>query len=204
MNTGEAIFMLAEGYENLLAVLGDGLLISGLGTFVVRAIAATGEDGQGDARTDGPDTAFPIEEIIDIGADKAAGSSKPQDGEESSFGDADPRVGGGELAFGVGNIGTALKEVSRQAGGDGRRLRIPIRVGASQGSEFEGGRVGTDKDSKGVLEFGAALSERGSFRFGGSQFGFGAGDIEFVADAAFETAPNETDLLVAQADGAGN
>src|SRR5437016_11009053 len=76
MNTGEAIFELAEGDENLLAVLGDGLLISGLGPFVVRPIAATGKDGQGDARTDGPDTAFPIEEIIDIGADKAARSEE--------------------------------------------------------------------------------------------------------------------------------
>ena len=35
-----------EGDKNPLAILGDGLLVRGLRAFVVRAIAATGENGQ--------------------------------------------------------------------------------------------------------------------------------------------------------------
>ena len=39
----------------------------------------------------------------------------------------------------------------------------------------------------------------GGFRFGGGQFGFGASHIQFVADAAFKAAADQSHLFSAQA-----
>src|SRR5439155_18645281 len=61
MNAGEAVFDVAEGHEDLLAVFGHGFLVSGLGAVVVGAISAAGEDRQREARANGPNAAFPIE-----------------------------------------------------------------------------------------------------------------------------------------------
>jgi hypothetical protein len=48
------------------------------------------------------------------------------------------------------------------------------------------------------------LGERRGFRFGGGQFGFGAGDVEVVADAAVETAADQLHLFLAQINRAGH
>ena len=51
MNAGQAVLNFPEGDEDLLAVLGHGLLVGGLGAFVVGAVAASGKDGQRQARS---------------------------------------------------------------------------------------------------------------------------------------------------------
>jgi hypothetical protein len=48
------------------------------------------------------------------------------------------------------------------------------------------------------------LGQRGGFRFGGGQLGFGLGDIEFIADAAFVAAADQLHLFLAQAHRAGH
>ena len=70
------------------------------------------------------------------------------------------------------------------------------------GRESERRRIIAGQNGDGVFKLRAALSERRGFRFGRGEFGFGARDIEVVADAAIETAADELDLFFAQIHGA--
>ncbi len=144
----------------------------------------------------------PVEEGLDVGAEEAAGTGQAEDGEEGGLGDADPGVGGGQLALGGGDIGTALEEIGGEAGGDGGGHGVP--VGGVNGCQVKGGGVRAAEDGDGVLKLGAALGKGSGFGFGDGQLGLGAGGVQLAADAAVEAAAHETNLLVAQVNGAGD
>jgi len=129
MQASQTILDFGEGDENPLAILGHGFRKRGLRALVVRPVAPAGKERQGKTRADGPYAVFPVEKVVELGADVTAGTGQAQDRKESGFGDADAGVGGGELALGFGNVRTAFEQVCGQAGGNGGRLRIPVRVG---------------------------------------------------------------------------
>jgi hypothetical protein len=111
INPGETILDLSERDENPLAVFGDGFIECGLRALEVRAISPSGENGQRETRADGPDTAFPVEQGIDVGAHETAGAGESQHGEERGLRDADPRIGGRKLALGFSDVRPAFEQI---------------------------------------------------------------------------------------------
>jgi integrase len=114
----------------------------------------------------------------------------------SMVGHADAGVRRGKLALRLSDIRPALQQIGRQPGRDFGSGRVPIsRIG---GGQMQRGGIAADQDGNGVLQFRALLRERGGLSLGGGKFGFSANDVEVVADAAVETAADQTHLLLAQ------
>src|SRR5206468_2960097 len=104
----------SERDENLLAIAGDGFVVSGFRAVIVRDVAAAGEDWKREAWPKRPDPAFPIEQGIDVAADVTPRAGEAHDREERGFGHANARVRRGELALGLGDIRPALEQIGGQ------------------------------------------------------------------------------------------
>ena len=113
----EILLHFAKRDEHLLAILGSGFVECAAGAGEVGLVPSTGEDRERKARPEGPDAAVPVEERVELGAGVARRSGETQDGEERSLRDADAGVGGGQLALGGGDVGTALQQFRRQRAG---------------------------------------------------------------------------------------
>ncbi len=121
---GEVVFYLLEGVEGGLAVVGDGLVVSGGGLLGDGLAAAEVEEVLAGGGTGGPDVVGGAEEVGEEGALEASESRDGDGGVVGGAGDADAVVGLGDAALGGGDVGAAFEELGRQAYGNGGRVRF--------------------------------------------------------------------------------
>ena len=63
---GELVFHILERAEDRLAVVGDGGIVGGAGGGKLGAVAAAGEERQGQRGPNRPDPALPVEERVGV------------------------------------------------------------------------------------------------------------------------------------------
>lgn len=177
---GELVLDFLEGSEHGLAIIGDGFIVSAAGEVELGAVATAGEQGQVERRSDGPETAGPIEEGSGVERLEPGEAIKDDARIEGAGGDADVSIGGGHAPFGGGDVGASFKEFARQAGGDGRN-----GLGARRG----GGELKTRSGL--ATEHGQSMNEiytleidGGHLGLGATQLSFGFGNIQVRGNAA--------------------
>src|SRR5271154_3047280 len=133
---GESILDFLKSHEHLLAVVGDGLVISGARARVICGNAAARIEGLRSARGNGPDRTRDIEKLEEIVAQVSGAGGQIQRGEICGASYADLRVCGSHLALGLRHVGPPLEKIGWQARGNGRRLEV---VGFFRYGKYRGG-----------------------------------------------------------------
>ena len=196
-DAGKAVLHFLKSAEDRAAIVRDGGIVAGLRVLLLRAAGAAGEDALRDVGAESPKRAGDIGELGDVRGLPTAIGEEIERREKGGAGDADLGVGGGHLALGFGDVGTALEKIGGKAGVDGRRFGIEL---PGQEVKIRSGMIGEGGD--GVLELLALLAKKNGLRARGVEERFFLGDIEAGGDAAGVARLHEPEAFVERGNGA--
>ena len=157
----QVVFHLLKRGQRRLPVVGDGLIVAGVGLLGDRRSAACVEDRLRQRRADRPQQTGRVEQVCEGRCFDPDRSVQRDCRIERGACDADAVVRLGDAPLGGGDVGTALQKFGGQARRNDRRTRIERSVG-----ERERRRRFAEKNGDGVFELRALQGDVARLHFG--------------------------------------
>ncbi len=190
MQIGEGVLDILKGGKDLLAIGSEELIELLLGLFEAGGEFAAFKKRNGDVGPELPETALPVEQVLQIKTFKTGGGGEGKDGVKIGGRNADIRARGDEVLFGFGNIGTAAQQFHREARRDDRGFRVQ-RMDLQRES---GGQL-SEKHGNGVLRVRSLPPHVDFLCDRGIEKGFRLPDIQGADEARALLGPHERELL---------
>src|SRR5579859_54183 len=193
---GHVILHFAESAENGVAIPSDGGIVAGFRKLRLSAARAAGEDGFGRVCPDRPHRTLHVQKLGDVCGLPSAIRKQIQRRKVGGAGNADLRVRSSHLAFGFGDIWTALQKIGRQ----------PWIQRGRFGVQFLGSKMiirsgFAEQNGNRVLELLSLLLKQDGLRPRSVEKGLFLRDIEAGSYAAFVARVHQLQALLQRLDG---